>query len=414
MRAESYVLRVDRGELLGQLMLMFSSSKADDRLRLTVRDGILELFKFDAGLMCSTRSLVAWAGLEEQPGPDPVGQQFVLSNMHRATRFLKQLGKGEISLSWEAGRGLLQITQGSSSARLPLSGADDYPAGQVFPAQYVEVERERLLQILDHVGVSIGVDTLSTALQGMLIGRPKEGAEDAEGADEIEEAEGLPRVCFASTDGHRLSVWHEPMAADWLPKDIIVSREGIRLLRKMLTSNTSVDQVHMAVVDNHLAARIGSQEIYVGLIDAAYPAFEKLIPDRGSIQGQLTVGAQLLMDTLRRVSLFSDVRVRGVRMHCQPAGDERICLSSLSLGEMPASGMAEDGLDAVYEGKEMTLGFNAAYMMDILKCMVATWPSCTVCLAITGASTPMLLTIDGVGEYLYLLMPLHLDDEQED
>ena len=61
-----------------------------------------------------------------------------------------------------------------------------------------------------------------------------------------------------------------------------------------------------------------------------------------------------------RVAQFADERSRAVRLKLEK-GEVKISASSTEAGE------SEDSIEAPYDGETLTIGFNAAYLVEFLK-----------------------------------------------
>jgi DNA polymerase-3 subunit beta len=80
----------------------------------------------------------------------------------------------------------------------------------------------------------------------------------------------------------------------------------------------------------------------------------------------LLVEREPLLAAIRRVAVVADDRTRPVRLTAS-AGQLRLSAQSQELGE------AEETLPAEFAGDEMTIGFNARYVLDALGPMEHPW-----------------------------------------
>jgi len=181
-------------------------------------------------------------------------------------------------------------------------------------------------------------------------------AEDARyylaGALLILEASSLAMV---ATDGHRLA-WAqrqaEIKAAE--PTKVLVPRKAIAELGRLIEGEESVG---FQRADGHLLFTAGGRVLASKMVEAQFPAYEKVIAVTGD--KKLVLGRDTLQSAIRRVSLLSSERNRAIKV----ALDEgRLELSASS----PDLGEARESLATEYSGDGVEIGFNAQYLLDFL------------------------------------------------
>ena len=122
---------------------------------------------------------------------------------------------------------------------------------------------------------------------------------------------------------------------------------------------------------------------YVGLIPSSYPNL-------------LTVGREALLDALRRVTLMAR-EATPVRLVMRPDGLELVAITQ-------DVGQAHEEVDAKFEGNELTVAFNADYLLNV----VEVTPGDEVVIATLDALKPAVLRSTEGDEFLYLLMPVRV------
>jgi DNA polymerase-3 subunit beta len=93
------------------------------------------------------------------------------------------------------------------------------------------------------------------------------------------------------------------------------------------------------------------------LIEGQFPSYEQVLPK--DHPRRLTVDRESLIAALRRVAVVADDRTRPIRLTAGP-GTLRLSASSQELGE------ADEELTADFVGEELTIGFNARYLLDAI------------------------------------------------
>jgi len=93
------------------------------------------------------------------------------------------------------------------------------------------------------------------------------------------------------------------------------------------------------------------------LVEGTFPDYQKVIPE--ATPREVQVGRDELLQTLRRVSILSSERARGVRFKLEK-GSLAIVASNPDMGE------ASEELGVEYGGDSLEVGFNARYLIEVL------------------------------------------------
>ncbi len=133
------------------------------------------------------------------------------------------------------------------------------------------------------------------------------------------------------------------------------------------------------------------------IIEGKFPNFEAVIPKDNP--NTLTVSKEEITDAVRRVSLFSTERSRGIKFFIEK---DKIRLFSSN----PEIGEARDKVDIDYKGEDLEIGFNSQYLLDFL----ATVSGETVRFELKDTNSSVLMKPEAEEdiEYLYVLMPMKL------
>ena len=158
-----------------------------------------------------------------------------------------------------------------------------------------------------------------------------------------------------ATDGHRLVQYivKDFKSVDFAG-DVIIPRKFLGLFNTF-----SIDEVQILVSDNHLVANFGEDTIYTRVIDERFPDYESVIPvDNDKI---LNINRDDLLGAVKRVSIFSNKSTHQIALHLN---EEKIQITT----EDPekASRGQEDLLGTKFSGEPLVIGYNAAYLRDIL------------------------------------------------
>jgi DNA polymerase-3 subunit beta len=219
-------------------------------------------------------------------------------------------------------------------------------------------------------------------------------AEDARyylaGALLVLDAQGLAMV---ATDGHRLAYAHQKAELALAePARVLVPRKAIHELGRLLEGE---DDARFQQVENHLVFAVGERTLASKMVEAQFPAFEKVIAASGD--KVVVLEREALATAIRRVSLLSSERSRAIRVGLAKGRLELLASS-------PDQGEAQESLPCDYSGEEIEVGFNAQYLLDFLGAVGGS----SVRLELKDADSQGVLRPEEPGEvdYRYVVMPM--------
>lgn len=205
------------------------------------------------------------------------------------------------------------------------------------------------------------------------------------------------RMRMVATNGHRLAKMDVPVSGGDASADMIVPPKALDQIRRMFGPS---DELEIARSDNHLGFRCGSTRVFTRLIEGPYPNYEQVIPrenDKVSIIDKETLSA-----AIRRVGVVASDQTHRVRLAFSP-GALKFSVNTPDLGE------AQDEISVTYDGDPIEIGFNANYVLEILKYM----PTGEIRFSLKAperAATLEPVGWDDPAAYLCLVMPLRLVD----
>lgn len=202
---------------------------------------------------------------------------------------------------------------------------------------------------------------------------------------------------MVATNGHRLAKMDVPVSGVAGPTEFIVPPKALDQVRRLFGPS---EEIEIAKSENHLGFRTGSTVVFTRLIEGPYPNYEQVIPKEND--RECTVEKDSLASALRRVGVVASDQTHRVRLEFS-GGMLKLSVSTPDLGE------AQDELSVTYDGDALEIGFNANYLLEILKFM----PSDEV--RMTFKAPERAATLEPVGwddpaSYMCLVMPLRLVD----
>ncbi|MDJ0766946.1 MAG: DNA polymerase III subunit beta, partial [Myxococcota bacterium] len=202
---------------------------------------------------------------------------------------------------------------------------------------------------------------------------------------------------MVATNGHRLARMDVPISSGAASAEFIVPPKALEQVRRLFAPS---DEVAIARSDNHLGFKCNSTLVFTRLIEGPYPNYEQVIPRENDKVA--TVDKQSLTAALRRVGVVASDQTHRVRL-AYGADTLGFSVNTPDLGE------AQDEIAVGYGGEPLEIGFNANYLLDILKFMPTDEVKMTL-KAPERAATIEPIDWDDPADYLCLVMPLRLLD----
>jgi DNA polymerase-3 subunit beta len=205
-------------------------------------------------------------------------------------------------------------------------------------------------------------------------------------------------VALVASDAHRLAYVSRELGINPRGAEIrvVVPRKALNEVAR-LCSEMADQEVSFGQVDGHLFFRVGHCTVDGRMLEGNFPNFEKVIPKDNDKEIELAVGT--FGDAMRRVSLLSDERTRPVKISLSPSKME---ISS----HTPEAGEASESLGIDYEGPELSVGFNARYLIDFVGAVGGE----RIVLSLKDeANQALLRPRDAEGQdYRYVVMPMRI------
>src|SRR3989441_2156214 len=205
----------------------------------------------------------------------------------------------------------------------------------------VSLEPDLLERLIRRTIYSVSTDETRPALNGSLF--------------QIRDGE----LRVVATDGHRLSKasCRRVGGIEAPPKgDVIVPLKALNQVLRLLSGATG--PIRIGISKNHARFAIGETTLTTKLIEGPFPNYEQVLPKQNT--KILRAKSDELAQALDRVSLFSDSLTRQVKFS--------ITNNKLKLiVQTPDQGEATEEIDVKYNADDLDIGYNANYLLDILR-----------------------------------------------
>lgn len=299
---------------------------------------------------------------------------------HKLYDIVKKLPEGsDVHFECDGDGAQLQVTSGRSRFALSTISAEGFPTMQVEQAASTfSLPSAALANLIERTQFAASTEETHYNLNGLYI-HEKEGDKH------------LLKV--AATDGHRLATAEieAPEGLSGMPA-VIVPRKTIGELTKLLAETD--ENVQVSVSQNQIRFSLGDVVLASRLIDGSYPVYERVIPEGND--KFLEVDSAGLITLVDRVAVIFE-KSRGIKLQLKK-GVLTVTASNTE------DGMAEDEMEAGYDGEPLEVGFNYRYLLDIL----AQIKGGTVRFSFRDAMSPVVLQDANDTTALYVLMPMRV------
>jgi DNA polymerase-3 subunit beta len=298
----------------------------------------------------------------------------------KLVEIVKELPNAAIRMT-SSGEQRATIECGKSKFKLLGLSRDEFPA---FPTVKFEggwkVAAKDLQKLIGHVAFAASTEESRPILNGVLWELRSD------------------RMRMVATNGHRLARMDVPTTGQGGGQaDLIIPPKALEQIRRLFGGD---EEIEIARSDNHLGFRSTTTQVYTRLIEGPYPNYEQVIPREND--KSLTADKAALAAALRRMSIVASDQTHRIRM----AFTNGACKLSV---QTPDLGEAQEELSVAYEGDSLEIGFNAAYMLEILKYMPTDEVRMTF-KAPERAATCEPVGWDDPASFMTLVMPLRLVD----
>jgi DNA polymerase-3 subunit beta len=276
----------------------------------------------------------------------------------------------------------LELQCGRSRFKLNGLPADEFPTlPEVTFGDGWKVTGHDVQNLIQHTSFAVSTEESRPILNGVL----------------WELRDGSMRM--VATNGHRLARMGIATAPASAPStEFIVPPAALGQVQRLFEQD---DDLEVARSGNHLGFRAAGTEVYTRLIEGSYPNYEQVIPKDNDKRA--TVDKKALESAVRRMAVVASDQTHRIRMTFEP---DRVQLSVLT----PDLGEGHDELELSYEGESLEIGFNANYLLEVLKYMPTDEVALTFKAPERAATLEPVPEGDGKIDYLCLVMPLRLLD----
>ena len=164
-------------------------------------------------------------------------------------------------------------------------------------------------------------------------------------------------LTFVATDAHKLVRYRRLDAKADSTTSFILPKKALTLLKAALPT----DDVNVSVEYNSTSAffKFNNINLVCRLIDERYPDYEAVIPLNNP--NKLSIDRLTFLGSLSRVAIYANKTTHQVRLKI--TGSEL----HISSEDIDFANEAHERLSCQYEGEDLEIGFNARFLIEMLK-----------------------------------------------
>lgn len=304
---------------------------------------------------------------------------------------IKELPEGELELSLLENNSL-KVSMGRREYKFFGLPVDKYPPLPPLPTEpLVDLPAPGLREMLEKTIFSTSMDELQQHLSGVYF-EPGSGEEE-------------PRLRLVSSDGHRLSLVEKQMSQrlQLVEEGILVPRKGVAEMLRMLEGE---EECGLGLLPKMVVLKRKDEYLFVRLLDRKFPNYQRILPQGAALK--IEVGRRSLMEILRRISLLTTERFKGVILKIDAEALE-VRLHNSLIGEgaeilpIKVEILAPEGLPEELQ-LPFEVSYNARYLLEPLSVM----KSEEVRLGFQEKKRPVALTGENDPGFLSIVMPMEL------
>jgi DNA polymerase-3 subunit beta len=253
---------------------------------------------------------------------------------------LKSLPEQPVTFSVDDKTFAVEIKAGDGNYKLSGENGEDFPKIPVVEnASSVNLPASVLAEAINKTIFAVSNDELRPAMTGVYCQLSPQ------------------HFTFVATDAHKLVRYRRKDAHSATATSFIMPKKALNLLKSSLPS----EDVDVSVEYNNTSAffKFGNINLVCRLIDERYPDYDAVIPLNNP--NKLTLDRLAFLGSLSRVAIYANKTTHQVRLKI--TGNEL----NISSEDIDFSNEAHEKLNCQYEGEDMEIGFNARFLIEMLK-----------------------------------------------
>jgi DNA polymerase-3 subunit beta len=305
------------------------------------------------------------------------------------SEFITSLPNDRIDMELNVRTHTVQLSCPSSQAHIKGIDASEFPpipnvVQEGATTATVKIEPDLLREVISQVAFAAAADESRPVLAGVLV-----SFSDGQ-------------LTMAATDGFRLSVRTANLPVSTPQKlDVLVPARTLNEVARLAADEKEPIEITVTPNNSQILFHMSNIDLVSRLVEGVFPNYRHIIPASHKTRTVLSTGD--FLNASRRASLFAREAANIIRLSIRPG--EELVPGRISVTATSAEvGDNVNDVDAVVEGEELTIAFNARYLTEVLGALTCA----KVGLETGTATTPGVLRPVGDDGFIHVIMPLQL------
>jgi DNA polymerase-3 subunit beta len=239
----------------------------------------------------------------------------------------------------------VEISSGKSLFNIMGLPAETFPSLPTYEEEgFFSAELEILKEMIEKTIFAVSTDESRYNLTGVFF--TKAGGEEV--------------LRMVATDGYRLSMIDRALKFEGkgFENGVLLPKKGLAELSRLLDEGG--EKIWIKLMNNNFIVKKEKVILIMRLLDAEFPDYRQVIPQKG--KRLFRMKRSHIIESLRRVSILSSEKTRGVKFHFR---QDFLELSTFN----PELGEAKEELPIDYKGEDLSVGFNSRFILEVLSIM---------------------------------------------
>lgn len=251
---------------------------------------------------------------------------------------VRSLPNTDIAFTMDTASNKIVMKTQNGEYKLTGESSDNYPtAAKLKTTDELDMSSDIFKRMVGKTAFAVSTDELRPAMMGVLF--------------QIKKNE----LRAASTDGHRLvRLINSSFSSSSFERDIVVPAKALTLAARSFDGNGCT----LSLSDSHIRFSLGDVILICRLIEEKYPNYESVIPVDN--EKKLVVNKNELLSSVKRTAVYASSTTHQVRFGLKKNS------VTVSAEDIDFGSEANETLPCDYTAEPLEIGFNSAYILDIL------------------------------------------------
>lgn len=207
---------------------------------------------------------------------------------------------------------------------------------------------------------------------------------------------GHDKLRIASLDGHRISIRYVSLKDNCENENkIVVPGKTLMDISKIVNGNV-YDEVQVYITNNHILFEFDRTKVVSRLIDGEYFNIDQMLTD--DYETKISIHKKDLLNSIERATLLvRDSDSKPIIITIEGSSMELTIISDI--------GSMREDIEIQKEGKDIKIGFNPKFLMDVLKAI----DDEEVTIYFMNQRTPCFVKNDNK-DYIYVILPVNFSE----